>query len=72
MDEIPRRARRDQWTPAEQAIQAALDAVEAVGADVRLTDAVVLLGAARDSVADYVDGVDTRRSVHAVPQPKGA
>jgi hypothetical protein len=31
--------------------------------DVRLTDAVVLLGAARDSVADYIDGIESRRGV---------
>lgn len=55
-DEIPRRNRMDQWTPAERAIFDAVQAVEAVGADVRLTDAVVLLLAARDSVADYIDG----------------
>lgn len=63
VDDIPRRARLDQWTPAELAIQEAVDAVEAMGADVRLTDAVVLLAAARDSVADYVDGIECRRSV---------
>lgn len=34
-----------------------------MGADVRLTDAVVLLQAARDSVADFVDGIETRRHV---------
>lgn len=53
------------FTPAEQAIWAAVQAVEALPADVRLTDAVILLQAARDSVADYVDGIHTRRSVAA-------
>lgn len=56
MDEIPRRSRIDQFTPAERAIWDAAQAVEAMGADVRLTDAVVLLQAARESVADFVDG----------------
>lgn len=60
---IPRRIRVDSFTPAERAIYDAVQAVEAAGADVRLTDAVVLLQAARDSVADYVDGIDMRRSV---------
>jgi hypothetical protein len=66
-DTIPRRARLDLMTPAERAIVYATRMVEEMAADVRLTDAVVLLGAARESVADYVDGVDTRRrSVEAV------
>lgn len=55
--EIPRRCRLDLMTPAELAIVAAMDAVEALPADVRLTDAVVLLAKARDRVADFVDGV---------------
>lgn len=63
-DEIPRRACMSLLTPAEHAIFAALQEVESMPADVRLTDAVVLLGAARHSVADYVDGIDKRRYVH--------
>lgn len=59
----PRRASVQLWTPAEKAIADAVAAVEAAGADVRLTDAVVLLQAARDSVADFVDGIDARRFV---------
>jgi hypothetical protein len=68
--EIPRRIRMDQWTPAEHAIQAAVDAVEVMGADERLTRAVVLLAEARRAVADFVDGVPlnadppTEGSVH--------
>jgi hypothetical protein len=58
---FPRRARVDKWVPAELAIAAAVEAVEATGADVRLTDAVVLLQAARASVADFVDGDHVRR-----------
>lgn len=34
---VPRRCYVDKQTPAERAIQAAVDAVEQVGADVRLT-----------------------------------
>jgi hypothetical protein len=56
-DEIPRRIRLDLNTPAELAIRAAVDAVEALPADVRLTDAVVLLSQARERVADFVDNV---------------
>jgi hypothetical protein len=56
---IPRRIRFDLFTPAEKAIQDAVQAVEAAGCDPRLTRAVILLGQARDAVADYVDGVDS-------------
>ena len=59
-DEIPRRARVDLWTPAEKAIQDAVDVVESMAADARLTDAVNHLWEARQSVADYVDGVPRR------------
>jgi len=52
-------------TRSESSILEAMQEVERMGADVRLTDAVVLLQAARESVADFVDGIDTRRSVVA-------
>ncbi len=52
---VPRRIRIDLQTPAEAAIRAAVDAVEALPPDVRLTEAVKLLGAAREKVSDYVD-----------------
>ena len=54
---IPRRNRIDQFTPAEKGIWDAVQAVEALPADPRLTDAVVLLARAREKVADFVDGV---------------
>lgn len=53
--DIPRRCRIDLMTPAELAIYKAAQAVEEMPADVRLTDAVILLSQARDKVADYVD-----------------
>lgn len=43
-------------TEAEIAITAAMAIVEKLPADERLTDAVILLDHARESVADYVDG----------------
>lgn len=52
-------------TPAELAIREALIAVEAVGADVRLTDAVILLGEARERLADYIDGVRPDSTLNA-------
>ncbi len=56
-DRVPRRARMEDWCPAEKAIYTASLAVEGMPADVRLTDAVVLLGQAKDRVADFVDGI---------------
>ena len=57
MYEIHRRNRIDMLSPAELAIRHAIAVVEDMGADVRLTDAVVLLGDAQVRLADYVDGV---------------
>lgn len=62
---IPRRIDLRRNIPAELAIRNAIHAVEELAAEVRLTDAVVLLGAALQSVGDYVDKplVTIRRSV---------
>lgn len=57
-NEIPRRIRQDLWCPAEKAIATAMAAVEAMAPDLRLTAAVMLLGQARERVADFVDGVE--------------
>ena len=54
-DAIPRRIDTSRHTPAEQAIRAAMAAVEAAGAHPLLTDAVTLRGKACDAVADFVD-----------------
>ena len=63
MSDIPRRAQIENMTPAELAIRAARAEVEQGEADVRLTDAVILLNAAQDAVADYVDSIARRRLV---------
>ncbi len=55
IDGIPRRNRIDLLTPAELAIRQAVAAVENLPAHPLLTDAVVLLGQARDKVADFVE-----------------
>lgn len=52
---IPRRVNLHEFTPAEKAIYKAASEVEKMGADVLLTDAVILLQQAQDKVADYVD-----------------
>lgn len=57
----PRRLDVERMTPAEKAIQDAIGAVEAAGADQRLTRAVEKLVEARDLVADFVDGVGAAR-----------
>lgn len=43
--------------PAEKAIYDAMQEVEKVGADTRLTDAVVKLTEAKELVANYIDGI---------------
>jgi hypothetical protein len=57
-DAAPRRICVDLLTPAERAIYDAVQAVEAAGAHVLLTDAATLLQQARARVADYVDRDD--------------
>ncbi len=59
--EVARRARVDLQTPAEVAITEAIAAVEQLGADPSLTNAVVSLMRARGDVADYVDRQLTER-----------
>lgn len=51
----PRRIHTELQTPAEVAIANAIAAVEQLGPDIRLTDAVVKLADARRLVADFVD-----------------
>jgi hypothetical protein len=53
--DLPRRIHVELLSPAELAIRAAVQEVEKLAADVRLTDAVILLGQAKDKVADFVD-----------------
>jgi hypothetical protein len=54
-NKFPRRSCIYLLTPAEKAVWDAAQAVEKLGADVRLTDAVVLLQQAREKLADYFD-----------------
>jgi hypothetical protein len=55
MNDFPRRNRLDLNTPAEKAIYDAIQEVEKIGADVKLTEAVIKLNEARSLVADFVD-----------------
>lgn len=52
---FPRRNMINEMTPAELLIHNAVLEVEKIGADVRLTEAIVLLTKARELVADFVD-----------------
>lgn len=58
LDGIFTRADSQYWTPAEWSIYFAIHEVERAGASTALTDAVILLGKARDRVADHVEGND--------------
>ena len=53
--EIPRRHRLDLNTPTELAIYNAMQEVEKMPADVKLTEAINLLSKAKDLVSDFVD-----------------
>ena len=63
MNNSPRRNQLDQCTPAELAIYTAMYEVEMVGADVRLTNAVIKLNEARNLVADFVDKIVDRKNL---------
>lgn len=54
-NEIPRRARLDLVTPEEKALYEMVWQIEKLGAHVLLTDVVVLLGRAREKLADWVE-----------------
>lgn len=56
-NQIPRRCHVDLLTTEEYAIRNAIVLVEQLGADTRLTEAVILLQQAKDKVSDFVDGV---------------
>lgn len=53
---MPRRIKEDSQLPAEIAIGTAMVEIEKLGADVKLTDAVILLQKAKDLVSDFIDG----------------
>lgn len=55
INNFPRRNRLDLYTSAENAISAAVDAVERTGSHPLLTDAVILLGNAKAKVADHAE-----------------
>ena len=61
-NEIPRRNRIDLYVNAEKVIHDAIQVVERMGADTRLTRAVIALGKAQAHVSDFVDGVPDKET----------
>ncbi|MEI8142878.1 MAG: hypothetical protein WCG90_08435 [Chitinophagia bacterium] len=55
-NEIPRRNQLYLNTEAEKAIYDAIQEVEKVGVDPKLTDIVVMLANAKEKLSDYIDG----------------
>lgn len=55
MNEFPRRNRLDLNTAAELAIYNAMQEVEKIGADEKLTQAIVKLQEAKNLVSDFID-----------------
>lgn len=52
---FPRRSRLDLCEPAEKIIYDAAQEVEKLGADERLTNAIIKLAEARELVSDFID-----------------
>lgn len=52
---VPRRAVMDEWTEEERKIQDLVWDIEKLGAHSLLTDAVILLGQAKDKLADWIE-----------------
>lgn len=67
--DIPRRNRMEAWTSVERAIHSAAQAVEAMPADIRLTEAGILLGRAQSKVADFIDGFGRCAVPNCTAQP---
>lgn len=60
-NEISRRHCMWLWTKEEKAIHDAVQAVEKLPADVRLTNAVVLLGQAQDAVNEFMESEEGKQ-----------
>ncbi len=55
MDDMPRRIQLDKMEPVEKTIREAMEMVEYMGADVKLTDAIMKLDEALGLVSDFID-----------------
>jgi len=59
---IPRRSRLDLCESAEKILYDATQEIEKLGADVRLTNAIIKLAEARELVSDFIDEKKTQRT----------
>lgn len=67
-NDIPRRIMLPLNTTSELAIHNAVQEIESMGADVRLTNAIIHLQKAKELVSDYVDEKCGDRQMHFPPQ----
>lgn len=61
--EVPRRNRLDLNTPAELSITKAIQEVELLGADMRLTEIVVGLSEIKSKLSDYIDSQEVEEEL---------
>lgn len=66
-NEIPRKNRLELLTPAEKSIYDAIQKVEELPADKRLTNAIYLLEKAQNEVADFVDDIEVKHKYYYCP-----
>lgn len=69
-DTTNRRNRIDLMKPAELAIFNAMQEIEKIGADPKLTDAQMFLTKAKDLVSDFIDTIDIVRDFHYYKCPE--
>jgi len=67
--DIKRRHRADQWEPSEKLIQDAIWEVEKIGADEKLTEAVILMAKAKELVSDFIDSKSSTLGDPPPPPP---
>lgn len=66
---VPRRNVLTYNVPAELAIRNAIDRIETMGADIRLTEIVTMLGRALDLLGDVVDeGINDDNWLNGIPK----
>lgn len=71
-DVLNRRNRLDLMTPAELAIHKAIEEVEKVGADVRLTNAIMQLQKAKENVSNFTDNLTGTEGIGTTKTPEVA
>ena len=64
VNQVPRRNRLDLNTEAELSIYRAMQEVEKVGADEKLTEVTILLDKAKNILGDYVDALENAEIIN--------